>query len=93
MSLGSRIRYARELRGLDQTQLSERLGLPGGNSMISRWENNHNSPQAAHLMQLVEILRIDGHWLLTGEGDATVRLPDARVQLAQIRSYLRNVDL
>lgn len=90
-TLGERIRIARELRGLEQTELALRIGIdgPGGNSTVSRWESGQHMPRAEHLAALVRELNIDGHWLLTGDGSPQIHNRDARRILEQIRGMVK----
>lgn len=90
-TLGDRIRIARHLRGLTQRELSSRLGLTErtGFSQVSRWENEHREPGALIVAKMVEVLQIDGHWLLTGHGVPDLRDEEARGVLETIRRMVR----
>ena len=57
MTPGSRIRAAREAKGLTQLQLAEKIGNISKNG-LSLWENNKNRPDFDKLIKLCEILNV-----------------------------------
>lgn len=61
-SVGNRLRTAREVVGLTQTQLSSRLGVH--NWSVSHWENGRADMPAKHLPGLCVILCVSREWLL-----------------------------
>jgi len=63
MTIGSRIRAAREAKGLTQPQLAEIIGNITSNG-ISMWENNKNRPDFDKLTKLCEALGISSDEIL-----------------------------
>ena len=61
-----RILDAMVSRKVNQVRLAELLQT--GQSTISGWKNGTALPDARALERLPTLLRISGHWLLTGEG-------------------------
>jgi len=60
--IGNRIRYFRELRGLNQKELAGRIGV--SNSRISNWEQGINRPDADTLVLLCQALEVSADELL-----------------------------
>lgn len=68
MTLGDRIRKARELRGLNQTQLGKMIGI--SQSSISDLESGETKePMATTLIALCAALRVRQPWLTREEGE------------------------
>jgi len=61
-TLGARILYLRDLRGLTQGQLAELIGVTV--PAVSRWENGHSRPDPESLGALSRKLLISADWLL-----------------------------
>ena len=66
-SLAGRILLAMQIRKVNQARLAEGLGT--SQSTVSGWKTGAALPDAAALEQLPGLLRISGHWLLTGKGE------------------------
>lgn len=66
-TFGDRLAAAREAAGMNQKQLSKRLGVK--HSTLDSWENDLSEPRANRLSMLAGILNVSIIWLLTGEGD------------------------
>lgn len=60
--IGNKIRYFRELRGLNQKELAGRIGV--SNSRISNWEQGINRPDADTLVLLCQALEVSADELL-----------------------------
>lgn len=60
--IGSRIRYFRELRGLNQKELAGRIGV--SNSRVSNWEQGINRPDADTIVLLCRALEVSADELL-----------------------------
>lgn len=60
--IGSKIRYYRELRGLNQKELAKRIGVSNGR--ISNWEQGINRPDADILVLLCQALEVSADELL-----------------------------
>jgi transcriptional regulator with XRE-family HTH domain len=69
MSIGNRIRGARESAGLTQTALAQTLGLDVKN--VSRWERQEVIPRTEVIVPLADALGVDVRWLLEGLADET----------------------
>lgn len=67
MDIGSRLKYARKLRGISQDSLSEQLGFSRG--VITNIEHNKTVPSQLVLNGICQILNINEEWLLTGSGE------------------------
>jgi transcriptional regulator with XRE-family HTH domain len=69
-------------------ELAERLGVSPG--QLSRWRNDREPPPGgAYMVQLPGLLGVDGHWLLTGEGEMQRRAPgEAERRLELVREAL-----
>ncbi|MBR2684907.1 MAG: helix-turn-helix transcriptional regulator [Erysipelotrichaceae bacterium] len=68
LSLGERIRFVREFRGMTQTELAEKIGLPSGENgriRISQYENGVHIPRPELLEKISEALGIK-HLYLAG---------------------------
>lgn len=61
MSFGTRLKEKRESLGITQPQLAEMLNVSKG--AIGNWETDVNSPRAALLYNLFEILHCDANYL------------------------------
>jgi transcriptional regulator with XRE-family HTH domain len=74
MSIGHRIRQAREKTGISQTRLAELLGVT--RSACSQWESgNGTSPRRERLEQIARLLSVNYEWLATGRGAMRGRTP------------------
>lgn len=60
--IGKRIKQYRELRGISQKELAERLGL--SNSRVSNWEQGINRPDADILADICRELNVSPSELL-----------------------------
>lgn len=63
MTLGDKIKSAREAKGWIQEQLAEKLGVEP--PTVSRWESGENRPRPKHLVKLGNILGLPPGWLQT----------------------------
>lgn len=68
MSIGSRIKERREMLGITQTQLAERLGVSKG--AIGNYETDANSPKASIMYKVFEVLQCDANYLFQDEMSA-----------------------
>ena len=59
-------------KGLDQSGLARALGVR--DATVSDWFKKGSKPSGAVLMKMPDVLDVDGHWLLTGQGEM-VRAP------------------
>lgn len=62
-TIGERIKYAREKKGLLQAQLAELIGVKSP-SVISNWEKGTNKPDAEKIVALCKALDISASYLL-----------------------------
>lgn len=67
MSIGERIRQARERAGVSQNDLGQRIGVLG--QTIWRYEDGRIEPRGAVAVALAEALGVTTQWLLTGAED------------------------
>ncbi len=64
----ARMREAMARQGMTQAELARRLDVR--DATVSDWFNRGALPSGAVMLRLPEVLRVDGHWLLTGEDAA-----------------------
>lgn len=72
-SFGSRLKKARKLLKMGQSELSETIGYTGYQA-ISRYERGERSPDASILVLLSELLNVSSDWLLKGEKNQNLSL-------------------
>lgn len=65
MSIGSRIKEAREKKGLSQVKLAEALGISKG--AIGNYECDKSSPKDSILFKLMTVLDVDANFLFQDE--------------------------
>ncbi|HEX2959103.1 MAG TPA: helix-turn-helix domain-containing protein [Chitinispirillaceae bacterium] len=68
---GERLKYARELIGMSQSELSEAIGQKGYQT-VSRYERGERFPNRTILALLAESLKTTVEWLMTGAIDKTI---------------------
>lgn len=66
MSLGARIRQAREAKGLSQAGVARAFKLT--REAVSQWESGDTAPTLDRFEELADLLGVSGEWLLTGRG-------------------------
>lgn len=68
MTIGQRLKYARQKMGYKQTELAEKIGLT--QSAISNIEcDSSRQPSAPTLLKLAPTLEVSADWLMDGKGD------------------------
>lgn len=67
MSIGDRIRWARERKGLTQDEVALKFNI--SRNAVSLWESGDTAPRGQRLAILAGILDINVEWLITGEGN------------------------
>lgn len=94
-TFGDRLARAREAAGMDQNQLSRRLGVKV--SAIRNWETDRSEPRANRLQMLGGLLGVSIIWLLTGEGEGAPSAPEENAEdgseLADVLAELRSLRL
>lgn len=65
-SIGSRIREAREIRGISQTVLARRCGV--SRAAVSQWESDATTPTGPNLVSIASTLMVSPRWLAEGKG-------------------------
>jgi transcriptional regulator with XRE-family HTH domain len=89
--IASRIREARKMAGLSQSQVASILGVQ--RPAISEIEAANRKVTAEEIAQLAEMFDVETNWLL-GEGEDKVDLHDTKLQLAARElKKLKNDDL
>ena len=68
LSVGHRIRAARERAGLSRDELAARVGVHAGS--IARWETGGSVPHAYTLERIAETCGATAEWIRTGGGAA-----------------------
>lgn len=76
-TLGERIRYAREQKGLLQSELAKLINVKSS-GIISNWEKDLNKPDAERIVRLCSALDISASYLLDyyGKSDDTFSVPE-----------------
>jgi hypothetical protein len=92
-----RLRELLEDRDMTQSELAR--GLEVGEATVSEWFTRGRVPQGDVFLRLPWLLRVNGHWLLTGEGprDLAVGVADpyqrgAQDVLAEVVECLRGLE-
>jgi transcriptional regulator with XRE-family HTH domain len=88
MSLGTRLKEAREAKNLKQSELAAMIGVNSG-AVISNWEKDINKPDVEKLPSLCESLEVDITYLL--DFNAEVNFTVAPTEIDRIKKY-RNLD-
>lgn len=65
-TIGTRLRFARERRGLTQSDLARRMTVAP--QTVNQWESDTKTPGRKNLFKLVEILETRPMWFFYGEG-------------------------
>lgn len=68
LTVGERIKYISELRGMKQPELAKRVGITQP-SMYNIESGKTKSPAAINLMKIAAVLEANPWWLLVGDGD------------------------
>ena len=79
MTLGARIREARQARGASQAALSELCGWENGQGRIGNYERNEREPSLSDIRRIAEQTGVRLEWLLTGSGAPQHSAMDAGV--------------
>jgi len=66
-NIGERIKLIRKNKGLSQKDFAKKLNLTQG--FLSNIEKGRHNPTAEVLNRIANTCDINGHWLLTGEGN------------------------
>ena len=64
---GKRIRLARQMRRMSQTELADRIGY--SDKAVSAWETGVNAPTGDAIRELCRALGVSADWLLDVKGD------------------------
>ena len=68
--LGERIRLLRTSRGMNQSELANRLGVT--KQCVSNWENDNILPSVEMLIRLATFFRVSTDYLLELDGERVV---------------------
>ncbi len=86
LELGRRIRLLREMAGLSQQQLAEKVGI--SRSAVAFWETGRSGHVGKHLGSLAEVLGVEPEVLLTGMAYKAIQAtltPDENTMLTLYR--------
>lgn len=72
MTIGERIKQAREEAGLSQSRLAKLIGVT--RNAVSLWENDENDPATDKIRPLAEYLDKSPDWIISGKEDFHERL-------------------
>ena len=73
MTIGDRIRIARERLGLTQSDVARELKVKP--QTVQQWESGQTSPRPKRIHKLAEVLKVSDVWLLTGQGPMRADAP------------------
>jgi transcriptional regulator with XRE-family HTH domain len=62
----ARLRQCLDEQGMSQADLARELGV--GVATVSEWFTRGRVPGGEVMLRLPHVLRVNGHWMLTGEG-------------------------
>lgn len=85
MSLGERIRKARDAKGLKQSELAEMIEVKSA-GVISNWEKDINKPDADKIIKLCEVLGISASYLLDYYGNTISVSLEEQEHIKKLRS-------
>jgi repressor LexA len=66
-SIGDRLREAREMKGLEQSTLADKIDV--ATRTVQRWEKGEQVPDGMMITAIAKATGIQPSWLLTGEGE------------------------
>lgn len=84
-SFGARLKLAIRSRKTTQLALADELEVAP--ARVNEWIKNKWLPEGARILEIVNVLRIDAHWLLTGEGSME-RSDEAKIRLGAVRQVM-----
>lgn len=88
MSLGKRLKEAREAKKLTQKQLAEMIGAK--HNSVSNWENDQNKPDMDKLQLICSVLDIDISTLLSPKNEILENVDDEELDdIWALREQLR----
>ncbi|HWV19501.1 MAG TPA: S24 family peptidase [Devosia sp.] len=67
-TIGTRIRFARKLRGLTQEDIAKHFGI--SRVSVAQWEGRGNSPEPDKIPALARLLTTTTDWIISAKGDA-----------------------
>jgi transcriptional regulator with XRE-family HTH domain len=85
-SIGDRLRHARKLNGLSQSDLAERVGV--SQPAVANWESGVHDPRRVMLAKLADALGVSPSWLASGDRSALET--DKQPAAAYLRRPLRH---
>ena len=71
MTLGARIREARQAQGISQAALAELCGWENGQGRVGNYERNEREPSLSDIQRIAQEAGVRPEWLLTGAGSAS----------------------
>jgi transcriptional regulator with XRE-family HTH domain len=72
----------------NQAALGDKVGVH--RNAVSKWENDEALPEGQVMVALPGVLDIDGHWLLTGDGDMKRSDPSLAVVKLEVIGMVRD---
>ncbi len=89
MGIGYRIKEAREIQGLTQTELGKLVGVTG--SAITNYENETSHPKEAIMYKLFDALQVDANYLFQDEMGSNYPMKVSYSEMEHIKKY-RSLD-
>jgi len=66
MTIGNRIRIAREQKGLSQAELGRSVGVKA--QSVQQWESGMTAPRQQRVEKIASVLGVSANWIFTGGG-------------------------
>ncbi|MGG0793659.1 helix-turn-helix transcriptional regulator [Brevibacillus laterosporus] len=88
MSLGSRIKEFRLMRGLTQVQMAKKLNMTEAN--FSSYERDKSVPPSEKLNQIASILNVSTDYLLCRTNDPTIKSSAIEID-EEVRTLARDI--
>ncbi len=85
-SIGDRLRHARKQKGLNQSDLAERVGV--SQPAVANWESGVHDPRRVMLAKIADVLGVSPDWLASGDRSALET--DKQPAAAYLRRPLRH---
>lgn len=79
-TIGQRIKELRELKGLTQAELGEKLFV--SDKTVSKWEKDKSEPDSASLVKIAECFNVTLDYLLTGNDPEVENESISKIELA-----------
>jgi transcriptional regulator with XRE-family HTH domain len=87
--IGERLKYIRKLQKMNQTDLSEKLGISQGT--LSEIESGKILPSLEVIMKLADTYKLDLNWLIANSSDKSTILQDDEFEVITAYRQLQEI--